>query len=75
MNAVLRMDPDECRGAAMVNLRINRRGEFDYSRPCGGCHDMLRGMGFSEAFHTDRRGRFVSMEIGPVDAHRLSGNL
>ncbi len=66
MSAVLRTSPDECRGATMVNLRINRRGDFDYSRPCSGCLDMLRRMGFSSAFHTHRDGRFVSMEIQPT---------
>jgi hypothetical protein len=64
MNAVLRTDSDECRGATMVNLRINRRGDFDYSRPCSGCCDMLRSLGFVEAFYTHSDGRFVSMEIG-----------
>jgi len=71
MNAVLRMDSDECRGATMVNLRINRRGDFDYSRPCSGCRDMLRSMGFSEAFHTHRDGRFLNICIGPDRPARI----
>lgn len=64
MSAVLNMDSSECRGATLVNARINRRGEFDYSRPCGGCMDMLRSLGFGDAFYTNRDGRFVAMEIG-----------
>lgn len=63
MSAVLRMDAAECRGATLVNTRINRRGEFDYGRPCRGCLDMLVRMGFREAFYTNQDGRFVAMEI------------
>lgn len=63
MSAVLRMDAAECRGATLVNTRINRRGEFDHSRPCPGCLDMIRSLGFREAFYTDVDGKFVSKEI------------
>lgn len=63
MSAVLRLEGGVCRGLKMVNLRINRRGEFDYSRPCRGCFDMMRSLDFKEVFHTDRDGSFVRMEI------------
>lgn len=63
MSAVLRMDEDDCRGLKMVNVRVNRRGNFDHSRPCRGCVDMIRRLGFREVFYTDGDGSFVSMEI------------
>ena len=59
MNAVLRMDAAECRGSTLVNTRINRRGEFDYSRPCRGCLDMALALGFKETFYTDMDGKFI----------------
>lgn len=64
MSAIRRTRAGECRGATLVNTRINRRGEFDYSRPCRGCLDMMRGLGLREAFYTGADGGFVSMEIG-----------
>lgn len=63
MSAVLRVDRDTCRGLKMVNLRINRRGEFDHSRPCRGCVDMMRSLEFGEVFYTERDGSFARMEI------------
>lgn len=63
MSAVIRMDGEDCKGLKMVNVRVNRRGEFDHSRPCRGCVDMIRSLGFKEVFYTDREGRFVLMEI------------
>lgn len=64
MSAVLRMGEDDCRGLKMVNVRVNRRGELDHSRPCPGCVDMIGRLGFEEVFYTNRDGAFVSMEIG-----------
>lgn len=63
MSAVLRIGRENCRGLKMVNLRINRRGEFDHSRPCRGCLDMMRSLEFNEVFYTEMDGSFSCMKI------------
>lgn len=63
LSAVLHMDRDECRGLTLVNTRVNRRGMLDYSRPCDGCVDLIRSLGFREVYHTSRDGSFVRMEF------------
>lgn len=63
MSAVLKMDGEDCRGLTLVNTRVNRRGRLDYSRPCEGCTDLIRSLGFREVYHTARDGSFVRMEF------------
>lgn len=58
MKAVLNSDRHFSRGMKFVNLRLNRNMEFDSSRPCLGCEQMLSRLGFSEVFHTDSDGTF-----------------
>jgi deoxycytidylate deaminase len=58
MDAVLRIGMRECRGLTLVNTRINRKGEFDLSMPCGGCSRMIADAGFEKVLYTDRKGEF-----------------
>lgn len=63
LNAVMKMGYDYCKGLVLVNTRINRRDELDYSRPCPGCTDMIVKLGFKSVFYTDKTGKFESMEF------------
>lgn len=63
MSAVMRLEGEDPRGLTLVNTRVNRRGSFDNSRPCRGCADMIRRMGFKAVFHTVKGGEFVRMEF------------
>lgn len=63
MNAVLRLGDEDPRGLTLVNTRVNRNGKLDNSRPCLGCTDMLRRLGFGRVFHTVKGGDFVRMEF------------
>lgn len=58
MKAVLNSSRNFSRGMKFVNLRLNRNMEFDSSRPCLGCEQMLSRLGFSEVFHTNSDGTF-----------------
>jgi deoxycytidylate deaminase len=63
MNAVVKADTRHFRGMAIVNTRVNRRGELDYSRPCAGCMDMINKMGFGEVYYTTREGEFFGTRL------------
>lgn len=63
MSAAMRLDGEDPRGLTLVNTRVNRKGLLDNSRPCEGCVDMIRKMGFGSVFHTAKGGGFVKMEF------------
>lgn len=59
MRAILDLGPENCRGLTLLNVRIDRNGRVRQSRPCRGCMDMIRKIGFRDVFHTDDRGEVV----------------
>jgi len=63
MSAVLKLGSDACRGLTMVNTRINRNDDLDYSFPCNGCLDMLEKIGFKDVFYTTKHGDFERIEF------------
>lgn len=63
LNAVTKIGRDACRGLVLVNTRINRNDDLDCSRPCPGCTDMIRRLGFRAVFHTVKGGGFEMMDF------------
>jgi len=63
MSAVIKLGEAECEGLTLVNTRINRRNELDYSCPCKGCLDMIVKLGFKSVFYTTKDMKFSSMEF------------
>lgn len=62
LKATLKAGMSKCRGLTLVNTRVNRNGRLDNSRPCRGCMDMIRKLGFNEVFYTDGEGKFRKLE-------------
>jgi deoxycytidylate deaminase len=63
MNAVIRLGSDSCYGLTLVNTRINRKNELDYSFPCCGCMDMIKKLGFKNVFYTTKNNDFESVDL------------
>jgi len=63
MSAVIKLGEDCCKGLTLVNTRINRKNELDYSCPCKGCLDMIVKLGFKSVFYTTKDMKFASMEF------------
>ena len=59
MSAVIKLGVDSCEeDLIMINTRINRKKEIDYSRPCNGCMEMLKELKFSKIFYTSKDKNF-----------------
>lgn len=58
MSAVIKLGLNDCAGLTLVNIRINRKNELDYSFPCSGCKDMILKMGFNGVFYTTKNKKF-----------------
>ena len=63
LSAVLKLGSDECRGLTIINTRVNRKNEIDFSHPCIGCMDMINKIGFKRLGYTtrDKKFEFVSL--------------
>lgn len=60
LNALLKLGyRDDYSDLVLINTRVNRRNEIDFSMPCNGCKSMLEGMNFKKVFYTSRDGSFV----------------
>lgn len=63
LNAVIRLGEEDCSGLTLVNTRINRNNELDYSAPCSGCSDMIKQLNFRNIYFTDGHGRFMEISV------------
>lgn len=63
LKAVLKTSCGHFSGLTMVNTRINRNGDLDYSAPCAGCMDMISTLGFKNVYFTVKGGDFHRIKI------------
>lgn len=63
MRAVIKLGLDDYRGHTLVNTRINRNQEIDYSFPCNGCMQMTRELGFERVIYTNKFGEFETLDL------------
>jgi len=63
MSAVIKLGLNNCSGLVLVNVRINRKNELDYSFPCSGCRDMIFKMGFDKVFYTTKNKVFEEINL------------
>lgn len=52
----------DCRGLTLVNIRVNKNGALDQSRPCQACMRIIRSSGIAKVFHTDENGGFTMLQ-------------
>jgi len=63
MSAVIKLGLKDCRGLTIINTRINRSNQLDYSFPCKGCIDMIGKFGFSCVYYTTKNKDFEMLEF------------
>lgn len=65
LRAVIKLGLEDYRGYTLVNTRINRKHELDYSFPCNGCMEMIRELGFDKVLYTTKTGEFECLYLSP----------
>jgi deoxycytidylate deaminase len=58
LNAVIKLGEEDCSKLTLINTRINRNNELDYSAPCNGCADMIKQLNFQNVFYSTNSGTF-----------------
>lgn len=63
MDAVIKFGESDCSGLTIINTRINRNNQFDISKPCAGCMDMLKRLHFKKVFYIDQQKMFKQIYL------------
>lgn len=58
INAVLKIGEKNCIGKTIINTRINRNNQIDLSKPCNGCMDMIKKLGFKKVIYSNKKKSF-----------------
>lgn len=66
MSAVIKIGPENCKGLTIVNTRVNRNNELDYSCPCNGCRDMIKKLGFKKLLYTTKLQKFEILNVEKI---------
>lgn len=61
LDAIIKFGKDDCRKYELVVVRINNRGQLKYSRPCAGCTEMIKQVGFRAVWYSTSEG-FIKLE-------------
>jgi hypothetical protein len=61
LSAVIKLGTENCEGLIMVNTRVNRRNEIDFSMPCRGCQSFLDTLNFKKIYYSDKSGNFLQL--------------
>ena len=63
LRAVIKLGLDDYKGYTLVNTRINRNHDLDYSFPCNGCMEMIKELGFDRVIYTTKYGEFECLNL------------
>lgn len=58
LSAILKYGKEDCSDCTFVNIRIDKNGKPAMSKPCKGCQDLLKQVGFKKLFYTNEDGEF-----------------
>lgn len=58
LSAILKYGKEDCSDCTFINVRIDRRGKINTSKPCRGCQDLLTKVGFKRMYFTNLNGEF-----------------
>ena len=58
LSAILKYGKEDCSDCVFVNVRIDKKGNPTMSRPCKGCQDLLKQVGFKKMFYSNASGQF-----------------
>ena len=63
LSAVIKLGEEDCSGLTLINTRINRNDELDYSAPCSGCRDMIKQLNFKNVYYSFDSAKFVKLNL------------
>lgn len=63
LSAVLKIGEQNCKGLTIINTRINRKNQIDFSRPCNGCMDMIKKLGFKRVIYSTKSHNFENFMV------------
>lgn len=63
LSAVIKLGEEDCSGLTLVNTRINRNNQLDYSAPCSGCRDMIKQLNFKDVYYSFDRIKFNKLDF------------
>lgn len=59
LNALIKLGTDDVNGLVLVNTRVNRNNQIDFSMPCKGCQSFLKTLDFKKIFYSTKHGDFA----------------
>ena len=63
LSAIIKLGTEDCEGLVMVNTRVNRKNEIDFSMPCTGCTSFLQTLNFKKILYTNKQGDFEELTL------------
>ena len=63
LSAVIKLGEEDCSGLTLVNTRINRNNQLDFSAPCFGCCDMIKQLNFKSVYYSNTKGNFEKISV------------
>ena len=58
LSAVLKYGEEDCSSCTFINIRIDKNGELNMSKPCVGCQHLLEQVGFKRLYFSTPTGDF-----------------
>jgi deoxycytidylate deaminase len=62
LSAILRLGEEDCSKFTIVNTRINRNNQIDFSKPCGGCTSLIKQLNFKKIYYSSNSNNFMKLE-------------
>jgi deoxycytidylate deaminase len=59
LSAIIQYGKEDCNDITFINVRIDRNGKANNSKPCRGCSSLLKQVGFKKLYYTDSTGSFI----------------
>jgi|APGre2960657505_1045072.scaffolds.fasta_scaffold30645_2 deoxycytidylate deaminase len=58
LSAILKLGKEDCSDFSFFNVRIDKNGEINNSRPCSGCIGLMEQTGFKKLFYSTNTGSY-----------------
>lgn len=62
LSAVLKLGEEDCSDYSFINVRVDNNDRLNNSRPCSGCIELLKQVGFNNFLYSNEKGVFVPYE-------------
>jgi len=58
LSAILKYGKEDCSDCVFINIRIDKNGKLALSKPCKGCQDLLKKVGYKKLYYSTNMGTF-----------------